>query len=155
MKEIERKFLIEDASLLENLTGKAIAQGYLSIDPERAVRVRISDDKGFLTVKGKSNQSGTTRFEWEKEIDLSEAEELLKLCLPTVISKTRFTISQNDFVWEIDVFHADNAGLILAEIELESEDQKFDRPDWIGNEVTGDKRYYNAYLSQHPFKSWK
>ena len=154
MKEIERKFLVLDHSFLNGLEGQLIQQGYLSKDPERTVRVRVRGEKGFLTIKGKSNATGTTRFEWEKEIPLTEAQELLSLCLPSIIDKRRYNVIQDGTTWEVDVFFGDNEGLIIAEVELESEDQNFSKPDWLGKEVTGDKRYYNSYLSETPFNMW-
>lgn len=154
LQEIERKFKIKDSSFLEGMVGTKVVQGYLSADPERAVRVRTKGDQGYITVKGKSNASGTTRFEWERIIDLSEAESLLDLCIPTVISKTRFEIHLDGNTWEVDVFHDANEGLLIAEIELEHEHQNFSKPDWLGEEITGDARYYNSYISQNPFSTW-
>ncbi len=154
LQEIERKFKIKDSSFLEGMVGTKIVQGYLSADPERAVRIRTKGDQGYITVKGKSNASGTTRFEWERIIDLSEAESLLDLCIPTVISKTRFEIHLDGNTWEIDVFHDANEGLLIAEIELEHEYQNFSKPDWLGEEITGDARYYNSYISQNPYSTW-
>ena len=151
MTEIERKFLLKTIDFLKDKTGKRITQGYLSTDPERTVRVRIKGDQGFLTIKGKSNDSGLSRYEWEKEITTQEAEELLQLCLPGVIDKTRYEIKIEQHIWEIDIFHGENNGLNLAEIELQSETETFSKPDWIGQEVTGDKRYYNSYLSKNPY----
>lgn len=154
LQEIERKFKIKDSSFLEGMVGIKIVQGYLSADPERAVRVRIKGDQGYITVKGKSNTSGTTRFEWEKEIDSNEAQALLDLCIPTIISKTRYEVEHDSNTWEIDVFHDANGGLLIAEIELEHEHQNFSKPDWLGEEITGDARYYNSYISQNPFSTW-
>ncbi len=154
LQEIERKFKIQDSSFLNGMQGIEIAQGYLSADPERAVRIRIKGDQGFITVKGKSNASGTTRFEWEREIDGNEAQALLELCIPTVIYKTRFEVQHDSNKWEIDVFHGANDGLLIAEIELKDENQAFSKPDWLGEEITGDPRYYNSYISQNPFSTW-
>lgn len=151
MTEIERKFLLKTIDFLKDKTGKRITQGYLSADPERTVRVRLKGDQGFLTIKGKSNDSGLSRYEWEKEITTQEAEELLQLCLPGVIDKTRYEIKIEQHTWEIDIFHGENNGLNLAEIELQSETETFSKPEWIGQEVTGDKRYYNSYLSKTPY----
>ncbi|AGC76407.1 CYTH domain-containing protein [Nonlabens dokdonensis] len=151
MTEIERKFLLKTTDFLKDKTGKRITQGYLSTDPERTVRVRVKGDQGFLTIKGKSNDSGLSRYEWEKEITTQEAEKLLQLCLPGVIDKTRYEIQIGQHTWEIDIFHGENNGLNLAEIELQSETETFSKPDWIGQEVTGDKRYYNSYLSKNPY----
>lgn len=154
MIEIERKFLVKDLEVIKNLKGNRITQGYLSTDPERNVRVRIKGTQAFLTIKGISNGSGLSRYEWEKEIAIVEAEELLELALPEIIDKTRYEVPQDQLIWEIDVFHGHNDGLIIAEIELPSEDTAFTKPSWLGDEVTGDSRYYNSYLSEKPFKVW-
>ncbi|ARN78262.1 adenylate cyclase [Nonlabens spongiae] len=154
LQEIERKFRIQDPSFLNGMVGTKIAQGYLSADPERAVRIRIKGDQGFITIKGKSNASGTTRFEWEKDIDSNEAQALLDLCNPAIISKTRYEVKHDGNTWEIDVFHGANEGLLIAEIELRDENQTFSKPDWLGEEITGDPRYYNSYISQNPFSTW-
>lgn len=153
--EIERKFLVKNKDF-KNLSYKeeVFKQGYLNSDKTRNVRIRVTNDKAFLTIKGASNASGTTRFEWEKEINRQEAEQLLLLCEPTIIEKKRYYIKNDDLIIEVDEFYADNQGLILAEIELNSEHQKFKKPDWLGKEVTGNKEYYNSYLSKNPFKSW-
>jgi adenylate cyclase len=118
------------------------------------VRVRIKGDKGFITVKGISSDSGMSRFEWEKEIPIDEAENLLKLCEKGIIDKIRFNVKIGNHTFEVDEFHGENEGLIIAEIELNSENEVFERPNWLGEEVTNDKRYYNSYLSNHPFKNW-
>ncbi len=153
--EIERKFLVKNDSFkLESFKKEKIIQGFLSLVPERTVRVRIKGDSGFITVKGIGNKSGTTRFEWEKEISLKEATKLLKICEPGIIDKTRFNIRSGNHTFEVDEFYGNNKGLILAEIELNSEDEAFNKPDWLGNEVTGNIKYYNSYLVKHPFKNW-
>ncbi|WP_278034597.1 CYTH domain-containing protein [Flavobacterium nitratireducens] len=155
MIEIERKFLVNsDAYKKEAFSKKRIIQGYLSSNPERSVRIRIKEDKAYITVKGISNTSGISRFEWEKEIPVDEAEKLLLLCEKGVIDKTRFEVKSGSHVFEIDEFYGENEGLEMAEIELQSEDENFERPTWLGEEVTNDKRYYNSYLSKNPFKSW-
>ncbi len=155
MLEIERKFLVtSEAYKKEAFTQNRIAQGYLSSIPERTVRVRIKGEKGFLTIKGASNKSGLSRFEWEKEIPVDEAKELLKLCEKGVIDKTRFEVKIGKHVFEVDEFYGENEGLIMAEIELNSESEIFEKPSWLGKEVTNDNRYYNSYLSQNPFKKW-
>lgn len=154
MLEIERKYLVTNTDFLKELKGKRITQGYLSTDPARTVRVRIKGTQGFITIKGQSTESGLTRYEWEKEISIVEAEELLELSLPGVIDKTRYEIAIEKHTWEVDVFHGTNNGLIIAEIELETEDETFSIPDWIAQEVTGDNRYYNSYLSLKPFSEW-
>jgi len=151
MKEIERKFLvIADGYRNESHRHRRIVQGFLNKDPERTVRIRIYGEKGFITIKGKSNSSGTTRFEWEKEIPLSEAEQLLLLCEPGIIEKIRYEVNYKGHLYEVDEFSGDNQGLIMAEIELKSEDEVFEKPEWLGEEVTGDVRYYNSSLSTHP-----
>jgi adenylate cyclase len=155
MIEIERKFLVKDDSFKkESFAKNHIAQGYLSSVPERAVRVRIKGDKGFLTIKGISNDAGMSRFEWEKEIPVAEAEQLLLLCEKGTIDKTRFEVKSGQHIVEVDEFYGDNEGLVIAEIELDSETDTFEKPDWLGEEVTGDARYYNASLSITPFKKW-
>jgi CYTH domain-containing protein len=155
MQETERKFLVasDDFKTLA-FSQNRIVQGYLNSHPERTVRVRIKGDKGFLTIKGKGNESGTTRLEWEREIPLTEAEQLLPLCEQGTIDKIRHEISVGNHVYEVDVFSGENEGLIIAEIELASETESFEKPSWLGKEVTGDERYYNAYLSNHPFNNW-
>ncbi|WP_334055984.1 CYTH domain-containing protein [Polaribacter sp. P097] len=154
--EIERKFLVKNNDYKQQayLT-KKIKQGYLNTDKSRTVRVRIQDNKAFLTIKGKSNAAGTTRFEWEIEIDKKEAEQLLLLCEPSIIDKTRFLIKNEHLTFEVDEFKGANDGLVLAEIELNSEQETFLKPNWLGKEVTGDIRYYNSYISKKPFTSWK
>ena len=153
-REIERKFLVAGDFRGEVSGASRIIQGFLSSAPGRTVRVRIRDDKGYLTVKGPAQ--GLTRFEWEKEIPAAEAEQLLQLCEPGAIDKTRYLVPAADgHVWEVDEFHGDNAGLVVAEIELGSEDEPFDRPAWLGAEVTGDRRYYNSSLTHCPYKDWK
>jgi adenylate cyclase len=155
-QEIERKFLVKGDFRPFAMGSSRIVQGYLSSVPERTVRVRIRDDKGYLTVKGAGNKTGASRFEWEKEIPVSDAEELLKICEPGIIDKVRYIVpAADELVFEVDEFHGDNEGLLLAEIELPAEDHPFKKPGWLGEEVTGDKRYYNSMLKNNPFKSWK
>ena len=155
MIEIERKFLVLNNDF-ESLafSRSRIVQGYLNSNPERTVRVRIKGNQGFLTIKGKGNDSGTTRLEWEKEIDVHEAETLLTLCEPGVIDKIRFEIPEGKHMYEVDVFAGKNQGLIVAEIELTSETEFFEKPNWLDQEVTGNVKYYNAALSNFPFSSW-
>lgn len=156
MKEIERKFLVVSDDFLATFTHKnTISQGYLNTHSDRTVRIRISDQIGYITVKGKSDVSGTTRFEWEKEIPLNEALDLLLLCEPGLIEKTRYTVPNNGLFFEVDVFHGKNQGLILAEIELPHQSATFFKPDWLGKEVTADQRFYNSYLSKIPFITWQ
>jgi adenylate cyclase len=152
--EIERKFLVKRNFSPENYPSETIVQGYLSSRPERTVRIRIKGKKGFITIKGKSSKSGLSRFEWEKEIDIADARKLLKLCEPHLISKTRHYIKFGNHTFEVDEFHDLNAGLVIAEIELASEDEYFEKPDWLGEEVSGDARYYNAALKSMPYKDW-
>lgn len=155
MIEIERKYLVTSLEFKnEYYTKNEIAQGYLSSNPERTVRVRIKGNKGYLTIKGIGNESGASRFEWEKEIELNEAKQLLKLCEKGVIEKTRYEVKSGNHVIEVDEFHGDNNGLIIAEIELENENESIEKPHWLGNEVTNDERYYNSYISLNPFKNW-
>lgn len=155
MIEIERKFLVNSTAFKSQaFAEKRIAQGYLNSDPERTVRVRIANDKGFLTIKGKGNESGMSRFEWEKEIPVEEARALLALSEKGAIDKTRFEIKAGNHVFEVDEFHGENDGLIMAEIELLSETETFEKPEWLGQEVTNDERFYNAFLSKNPFQSW-
>lgn len=155
MTEIERKFLVTSTDFIsESTTQFRIVQGYLNSNPERTVRVRIKGEKGFLTIKGKGSDSGISRFEWEKEINISEAEALLLLCEKGTIDKIRYEVPMGNHTYEIDVFAGENEGLIVAEIELQSENESFEKPNWLGKEVTSDERYYNAYLSNNPFKSW-
>ncbi|AUC21373.1 MULTISPECIES: CYTH domain-containing protein [Polaribacter] len=153
--EIERKFLVKnDDFKSESYAQKSIKQGYLNSDKNRTVRVRISDEKAFMTIKGKSNATGTTRFEWEKEIEKSEAESLLLLCEPSIIDKTRYLVKVGDHTYEVDEFYGDNQGLTVAEVELNSETETFIKPNWLDQEVTGDVKYYNSSISKHPFKDW-
>ena len=126
-------------------------QGYICSDPDKTVRVRVRGDKGFLTIKGRSSEDGLSRYEWEKEIPVSEAFELMALCGSGVIDKTRYLVPFGKHTYEVDVFHGANEGLVLAEIELSDEQEAFEKPSWLGEEVTGDVRYYNSMLSLHPF----
>ena len=153
--EIERKYLVNNDKF-KSLSHKAtrITQGYLNSDKARTVRVRIMGDQGFLTIKGLSDQAGLTRFEWEKEISMSEAQDLLKLCEPGVIDKTRYLVEYQQQIFEVDEFYGENQGLIVAELELTTEQQAVSKPDWLGDEVTGDKRYYNSTLMKTPFTQW-
>ncbi len=153
--EIERKYLVRDAAVVAALPGTRMVQGYLSVDPERTVRVRVSGTRACLNVKGSSSASGTSRAEFEYEIPLADAEELLDgLALRPLIQKTRYRIDAGALTWEIDVFAGDNEGLVVAEIELPSESTAVVLPDWVGEEVTGDARYYNASLVSYPYKGW-
>lgn len=153
-QEIERKFLVKGDFKQDASKGTRITQGYLSSVPERTVRVRIKGDKGFITIKGIGSASGASRFEWEKEIPVAEVESLLQLCEPGVIDKTRYLVKSGIHTFEVDEFYGDNKGLVVAEVELQSEDESFVKPAWLGKEVTGDPRYYNAALSKKPFTQW-
>ena len=152
--EIERKFLVKGE--FKNLASKEtrIVQGYLSSIPERTVRVRIKGDKGFITIKGIGNTSGASRYEWEKEIPTSEVEELLKICEPGVIDKTRYLVKVDNHTFEVDEFYGENQGLTVAEIELSTESEAFVKPEWLGEEVTGDTKYYNSMLMKNPYTKW-
>lgn len=152
--EIERKFLLTGTTWKHLAPGTSYRQGYLNSAKERTVRVRTIDDKGFLTIKGIS--VGATRVEYEYEIPVADAKHLLDdLCEKPIIEKNRYKISHSGFVWEIDEFFGENEGLVVAEIELESEDQTFEKPEWVGEEVTGDPRYFNSNLIKNPFIKWK
>ena len=153
--EIERKFLVTDDSYKAMaFSSDRIAQGYLCREGGNSARVRVRGDKGYLTIKGPSMDGGLSRFEWEKEIPAGEAWELLKLCHGGIIDKTRHLVKCGKHTFEVDEFHGDNDGLVVAEVELESADEAFERPPFLGKEVTGDKRYYNSSLTRFPFKCW-
>ncbi len=152
--EIERKFLVKGDFKPFVSKQTRIVQGYLSSVPERTVRVRVKGDKGFLTVKGIGSESGATRYEWEKEIPVEEARELMKICEPGVIDKIRYLVKVGNHTFEVDEFFGDNQGLIIAEVELTSEDEAFEKPDWLGMEVTGYTKYYNSMLIKNPYRRW-
>ena len=152
-EEIERKFLVTGDAWRAEASGTRFRQGFLSTDPDRTVRVRAAGARGTLTIKGRT--VGARRPEYEYEIPLADAEQMLDtLCKRPLIEKVRFELRAGAHLWEIDVFEGDNAGLVVAEIELESEDESFERPDWIGEEVTDDPRYFNANLVESPFRTW-
>ncbi len=154
-REIEKKFLVK-GGFKNNATGSfRITQGYLSTVPERTVRVRIKGDRGFITIKGIGNAAGNSRFEWEKEISTNEVKDLLALCEPGIIDKTRYHVSAGEHTFEVDEFYGDNEGLVVAEIELNAEDEDFTKPSWLGDEVTGDPRYYNSMLMKDPYQNWR
>ena len=154
-QEIERKFLVKsDAFKTESFEDVKIVQGFLSTVPERTVRIRIKGDKGFITVKGIGNKSGASRFEWEKEISIEDATNLLEISEPGVIDKTRFNVKSGEHTFEVDEFYGDNDGLTVAEVELSSEDEAFEKPAWLGEEVTGQVKYYNSMLMKTPYKNW-
>ena len=154
-KEIERKFLVKDDFKTFSKKETRITQGYLSSVPERTVRVRLKGEKGFITIKGIGSESGASRYEWEKEIPVNEVQDLLKICEPGVIDKTRYLVEFEGFTWEVDEFYGDNEGLAVAEIELPEEDTVFKKPLWAGDEVTGEKKYFNSMLMKNPFSKWK
>lgn len=154
-QEIERKFLV--TGNFKPFAQKAIriTQGYLCLAPERTVRVRIKGDKGFITVKGICSESGVSRYEWEKEIPVDDVRELLKICEPGIIDKTRYLVDFGNHTYEVDEFYGDNEGLTVAEIELSSEDEAFEKPEWLGIEVTGDVKFYNSMLMKNPYNTWR
>ena len=153
-QEIERKYLIDHSKFqaTNKPEGKLYRQGYLLLDPEKTIRVRATPTQGFITIKGIT--TGATRAEYEYEIPLTEALELLDKFAISELSKTRYVIDYKGYKWEVDVFHGDSEGLIIAEIELASEDTTYDLPGWITDEVTSDQRYYNSNLTTHPYKDW-
>ena len=153
--EIERKFLVRHADYKRQaFSSSHIQQGYICSGHGRTVRVRIRDDRGYLTIKGPSDEKGMSRYEFEKEITLNEAQELMKLCEPGSIDKVRYLVKSGSHTFEVDEFHGDNEGLVMAEVELQSEDEHFEKPDFIGREVTGDRRYYNGHLARMPYRVW-
>ena len=154
-KEIERKFLVAGDFKQGASESFRLIQGYISTDPDRTVRVRINGSQGFLTIKGRSSADGLSRYEWEKEIPVEEARELMELCGPGVVDKTRYLVPFEGHVFEVDEFYDSNQGLVLAEIELADEQETFRKPSWLGEEVTGDIRYYNSMLMKCPFTEWK
>ena len=156
MKEIERKFLVKSTDYKKHASRNyQIVQAYLNTDPERTIRVRINDKNAYLTIKGRSSENGVSRFEWEKEIPVEEARILLQICEPGKIEKLRYEVKEGNHVYEVDEFHEDNEGLVIAEVELEHENQDFHKPDWLGKEVTGKAEYYNSNLLTKPYKNWK
>lgn len=154
--EIERKFLVKDESYKQMaFSSSRIAQGYICSARGRTVRVRIRNEKGYLTIKGPSEEGGLSRYEWEKEIPLAEAQELMKICEPGMIDKTRYLVKSGNHIFEVDEFYGDNEGLVVAEVELEHENEPFEKPCFIGEEVTGIVKYYNSFLMKCPYKDWK
>ena len=154
-QEIERKFLVGGDFKSSAFKATRITQGYLSSVPERTVRVRVKGDKGYITIKGIGNSTGVSRFEWEKEIPVEDVKALLEICEPGVIDKTRYLVKAGEHTYEVDEFYGDNEGLTVAEVELSDENEAFDKPSWLGEEVTGDPRYYNSMLMKNPYKNWK
>ena len=159
MMEIERKFLLAehvDELYIRKLAiqSQRIQQAYLNSNPDRTVRVRRKGEHAFLTVKGRSSSDGLSRYEWEKPISLEEAEELFRLCEPGLIDKMRYVVPLGQQRFEVDVFYANNQGLILAELELSHISESIERPSWLGSDVTGDARYYNSQLMKKPYSQW-
>ena len=153
--EIERKFLVKDRSYRQQAHSSShIRQGYICSERGRTVRVRQRDDEAFITIKGPSADGGLSRYEFEKAISFEEAEQLLLLCEPGIIDKTRYLVSSGSHTFEVDEFHGDNEGLVIAEVELSTPDESYVKPDFIGLEVTGDRRYYNSQLRRHPYREW-
>ena len=153
--EIERKFLVNgDDYKRQAYSSSRIQQGYICSGHGRTVRVRIRDARGYLTIKGPSEHGGLARYEFEKEITLDEAEQLMRLCEPGIIDKTRYLVKSGQHTFEVDEFYGENEGLVMAEVELGSEDEPYEKPDFIGKEVTGDRRYYNSHLRENPFSLW-
>ena len=154
--EVERKFLVKSEEYKSHAVSKTrIVQGFLNTHPERTVRVRLKGEKGYLTVKGNGNDTGTTRFEWETELSLAEATNLIDLCEPIILEKIRFEVPFGTHMYEVDEFLGENKGLVVAELELEHEDERFEKPNWLGPEITGEVRYYNSQLSTTPYNQWK
>lgn len=155
MVEIERKFLVTSNSYKdEAFKNTRIIQGFLNTHKDRTVRIRLKGNTGFITVKGSSTNDGLSRFEWEKELLKEEAEALLKLCEPGVIDKIRYEVKSGNHIFEVDEFYSENEGLVIAEVELNTKNEAFLKPDWLGEEVTGNIKYYNSQLSKRPFKTW-
>lgn len=155
MIEIERKFLVKSNAYKQEANKSThIVQGFLNTDPNRTVRIRIKGEQAFITVKGKSNDTGTSRFEWEKTISVEDAKNLIEICEQGVIKKIRYEIPSGRHLFEVDEFFDENQGLIIAEIELQEENETFDKPNWLGEEVTGNPKYYNSQLSKLPFRKW-
>ena len=154
--EIERKFLVLDDSYKHEAFSKShILQGYICSGRGRTVRIRIRDDRAYITIKGPSLDGGLSRYEFEQEIHLDDARQLMKLCEPGTIDKTRWLVKSGRHTFEVDEFFGDNEGLVMAEVELAYEDEPYEKPDFIGKEVTGDRRYYNGHLRSNPYKMWK
>ncbi len=152
--EIERKFLVKGEYRTVAQSKSHIVQGYLHAGGNNSVRIRKRDEKGYITIKGPSLDGGLSRYEWEKEISAADADDLMKLCEPGIIDKYRYLVPFEGHIFEVDEFHGDNEGLVVAEVEMKSPDEDVILPPFIGKEVTGDKRYYNAQLRKHPFTKW-
>lgn len=155
-QEIERKFLVTNHAYREQAFAcSRIVQGYICRNTGRTVRIRVRGEKGYLTIKGASQDSGLSRYEWEKEIPVEEALELMRLCESGIIDKHRYLVACGKHTFEIDEFHGDNEGLVIAEVELTHTEETFERPSFLGKEVTGERRYYNSCLTLHPYNQWK
>lgn len=153
--EIERKFLVVGTAFKEEAyDSQRIVQGYICSAPGKTVRVRIRGEQAFLTIKGPTDEKGLSRYEFEQSIPSDDAAELMKLCEPGVIDKVRYLVKAGAHTFEVDVFHGENEGLVLAEVELQSEDEPFEKPLWLSKEVSGDRKYYNSMLTRHPFTRW-
>ncbi|MCM4160168.1 CYTH domain-containing protein [Antarcticibacterium flavum] len=156
MIEIERKFLVKSNTYrLKAFQETRISQGFLNTHPERTVRIRIMGYGAFITIKGKSSSDGLQRYEWEKEIDVTDAEDLLKLCEPGIIEKQRYLVKHGKHIFEIDEFSGENDGLVVAEVELNHLSEEIEPPAWLGEEVTGQTKYYNSQLIKNPYRNWK
>lgn len=154
-QEIERKFLVKDDSYRTQAYGSSrIKQGYICSTRGRTVRIRIRDQRGYITIKGASDAEGVSRYEWEQEIALHDAEELMKLCEPGRIDKTRYLVKCGSHTFEVDEFYGENEGLVVAEVELHAPDEPYDRPSFLGEEVTGQTKYYNSFLMKEPYTRW-
>lgn len=155
--ETERKFLVTGDYKDQAYDATHICQGYIASGGGRTVRVRIRGDKGYLTIKGPSTQAGLSRYEFEQEIAIADARDLMAICEPGIIDKTRYLVKSPDgrHIWEVDEFHGDNEGLVMAEVELASEDEPYTKPSFVGREVTGDRRFYNSHMRSYPFKMWR
>ena len=152
--EIERKFLVVGEFKDQAYNSTHICQGYIASGNGRTVRVRIRDDKGYLTIKGPSTKAGLSRYEFEQEISLADAHDLMAICEPGIIDETRYLVRAGNHTFEVDEFYGDNQGLVMAEVELQSETETFEKPSFIGQEVTGDRRYYNSHLREYPYSQW-
>ena len=153
--EIERKFLVSGVYKTQSFESLNIKQGYLSLAGSHVVRVRVKGEKGYLTIKTSMEEGTIARKEWEYEIPVHDAEEMLQICADAIVDKTRYLIKVGNHIFEVDEFYGDNEGLVIAEVELKQEDEWFEKPDWLGKEVTGEVRYYNSYLSMHPYREWR
>ena len=154
-QEIERKFLVLDDSFKHEAFSKShIVQGYICSERGRTVRVRIRDERAYLTIKGPSENGGLSRYEFEREIPLEDGQQMMQLCEPGIIDKTRWLVKSGKHTFEVDEFFGDNEGLVVAEVELAHEEEPYEKPHFIGKEVTGDRRYYNSCLCVKPFNKW-